>query len=251
MRALQATERALASGTMHQGGLQAINDAKLGATFANGIGFGDYARVALPGVNRFGAGGRLTSVARGHVHHSELLASATALRHTAAADGVLVHEPLRSAVFKDLQAGRGMGAILADLNRSAAGARPVFDNKQVLRYWDQASIVERGARVGGDHVTSGVRVTVPQLRLNGRELVETGRTVQVNQLVAGRGANLRIEGLADGVGSIQAANVSTLSPALREQAIAASRVDPQLVETVGLRPAYVQRWHDRLLAGAS
>ena len=252
VQALQATERAFASGTMHQGGLQAISDARLGATFANGIGFGEYAAVALPGINRVGLGGRLTAVARGHVQHNQLLAASTALRHAAgAADGVLVHEPLRKAVFADLQAGRGMQAILDDLDRSAAGARPVFDNPQLARYSSQASIVELGRRAGSDHVSSAVRVNVPQLRLDGRELVETGRQASINQIVAGRGSKLGTTGLASGIGSVQAANVSTLPPALQAKAIAASGVDPALVESIGLRPAYVQRWSERLLAGAA
>ncbi len=252
VQSLQATERAFASGTMHQGGLQAISDARLGATFANGIGFGEYAAVALPGINRVGLGGRLTAVANGHVQHNQLLAASTALRHAAgAADGVLVHEPLRRSVFADLQAGRGMQAILDDLDRSAAGARPVFDNPQLARYSRQASIVELGARAGSDHVSSAVRVNVPQLRLDGRELVETGSQASINQIVTGRGSSLGTKGLASGIGSVQAANVSTLPPALRERAIAASKVDPKLVETIGLRPAYVERWSERLLAGAA
>ncbi|MCW2921939.1 MAG: hypothetical protein JWL76_1813 [Thermoleophilia bacterium] len=251
VHALQATENAFASGTMHQGGLQAINDAKLGATFANGIGFGDYARVALPGVNRVGLGGRLTSVARGHVQHNELLAASTALRHVATGDGVAVFEPLRKSVFSDLQAGRGMEAILGDLDRSASGARPVFDNKQLLRYWNQQSIVELGRTSGGDHIASAARVTVPNLGLEGREIVETGGTATINQLVAGRNASLRAKGLASGIGSVQAANVSTLPPALQKAAIEASGVDPRLVETAGLRPAYVQRWQERVAAGVA
>ncbi len=251
VQALKATENAFAAGTMHQGGLQAINDAKLGATFANGIGFGDYARVALPGVNRVGLGGRLTAVARGHVQHNELLAASTALRHAATGDGVAVFEPLRKSVFADLQAGRGMGAILGDLDRSAAGARPVFDNKQLLRYWNQQSIVELGKKAGADHVSSAVRLSVPKLGLEGREIVEAGGQATINQVVAGRGAQLGSKGFASGVGSVQAANVSTLPPALQKAALEASGVDPKLVESIGLRPAYVQRWQERVAAGVA
>lgn len=251
VRALQATERAYASGAMHQGGLQAITDAGLGAVFAKGIGFGEYAKVALPGVNRMGTGARLTSVARGHIDHNELLASATALRHTATPDGVAVHEPLRQQVYAELNDGRGMQEILANLDRSANKTRVVFDNKQLARYSREASITERGPRISGQHVTSSTRVQAPELRLEGRNIEPTGRKVPINQIVTGSNAKLGSAGFSDGIGSVQAANISTLSPALQKGAIAASGVDPRLVETIGLRGAYVQRWQDRVAAGAA
>jgi hypothetical protein len=263
VRALRATAASFDSGAMHQGGLHAIRDARLGARFTGGIGTGSYLQVALPFVNRVGTGGRLTSVARGHLDHAELLASAAALRRTVG-DGVTVHEPLRRSILEALESGRSMPSILDDLDRSAAGARPVFTNPRLAGYWDDASIIEHGPKVGGAHVTSAVSVDRPELALRAvaddavdgagrtpRHIVETGRTTRIDHLVAGRGASLGDRGLADGVGSIQAANVATLPPALRERAIAASKVDPGLVEAIGLRGAYMQRWRDRLALGAS
>jgi hypothetical protein len=262
VRALRATAAAFDSGAMHQGGLHAIRDARLGARFTGGIGTGSYLQVALPFVNRVGTGGRLTSVARGHLDHAELLAAAAALRRTLG-DGVAVHEPLRRSILEGLESGRSMPSILGELDRSAAGARPVFTNPRLVGYWDDASIIERGPRSGGAHVTSAVSTDRPELALRPvvedaiegtartpRHIVETGATTRIDQLVAGRGASLGDRGLADGIGSIQAANVDTLPPALRERAIAASKVDPALVDAIGLRGAYMQRWRDRLALGA-
>lgn len=261
VRALRATAAAFDSGAMHQGGLHAIRDAQLGATFAGGIGTAEYLKVAVPGINRLGEGGRLVQVARGHLDQAELLAAATALRRVAG-DGVAVHEPLRRGVLEGLESGRALPSVLSELDRSAAGARPVFTNPRLADYWNEASIVERGARHHGHHVTSAVSAARPELALSpladqvegagrvAREIVETGREVQVDSLVAGRGARLGGRGLGDGIGSIQAANVGTLPPALRERALAASKVDPALVETIGLHGAYMHRWQDRLAQGA-
>lgn len=250
VRALQATAAAFDSGAMHQGGLQSINDAGLGARFAKGIGTGDYLAVALPGVNRVGGNGRLTSVARGHLDHAELLASSTALRR-GTGDAVSVHKPLRRHVISELEGGRSLPSVLDELDRSAAGARPAFDNPQLARYWNGTSIAENGPRSGGRHVTSGVDATRPELALDeARQLVETGRQARINQLVAGRGADLDGAGLADGIGTIQGVGVSRLNPEMQRAAIAASGVDPKLVDSIGLNGAFSQRWSERLAAGA-
>jgi hypothetical protein len=245
VHALNATAAAFESGAMHQGGLQAIQDAGLGARFADGISTGEKLMVATPIVNRFGTGGRLTAVARGHLDHAELLAASTALRRTAG-DSVSIFEPMRRHVLGELEGGRSLPSVLDDLDRSAAGAKPVFDNPQLARYWDRTSIVERGARTHGMHVTSGVDVTRPALALRDGQLVETGRSVRLNQLVAGRGADLDAKGLADGIGTIQGVGVSRLNPEMQRAAIAASGVNPQLVDTLGLNGAFVSRWKDRL-----
>jgi hypothetical protein len=260
VRALRATAAAWESGAMHQGGLQSIKDAELGARFTAGIGFGDYLQVALPGVNRIGSGGRLTAAARGHLDHAELLAASTALQR-GAGDAVAVHEPLRREVLGGLEEGRSMRSILDGLDRSADGAKPSFDNPQLAKYWDRTSITERGMRVGGHDISSGVSVQRPELALERlfvagegqaptarRQLVETGRTVRIDQLLAGHGADLDGRGLANGIGTIQGVNVSTLNPAMRAQAIGASGVDPSLVDAIGLNGAFTQRWSDRLAA---
>ena len=245
VHALEATAAAYGSGAMHQGGLQAIHDAGLGARFANGISTGEKLLVATPIVNRFGTGGKLTAVARGHLDHAELLAASTALRRTTG-DAVSVFEPLRRHVLTELEGGRALPSVLDDLDRSAAGARPVFDNPQLARYWDRTSIVERGARTAGRHVTSGVDVTRPGLALRDGGIVETGRSVRLNQLLAGRGADLDAKGLADGIGTIQGVGVSRLNPEMQRAAIAASGVNPALIDTLGLNGAFVSRWKDRL-----
>lgn len=262
VRALQATAAAFDSGAMHQGGLHAIRDAKLGATFTKGIGTSEYLKVAVPGVNRIGEGGRLVQVARGHLDQAELLAAATALRR-GVGDAVAVHEPLRRRVLEGLESGRALPSILGELDRSGSGARPVFTNPRLADYWNEASILENGVRRGSHHVTAAVSSTRPELALRPvadqvegagrvvREIVETGREVQVDRLAAGRGSRLGGAGLASGIGSIQAANVATLPPALRQRALAASKLDPALVEAVGLRGAYVQRWQDRIALGAN
>lgn len=245
VHALRATAAAFDTGGMHQGGLQSIRDAQLGARFSAGVGARQYLQVAVPGINRMGTGARLTAVARGHLDHAEMLASATALRH-GSGDGVFVHEPLRRGVLTELERGRSIGSVLDELDRSAAGARPVFDDAQLRRYWSQASIIERGPRAGGHDVTSGIRVQRPELAIVDHAIGETGRSARINQLVAGRGAKLGERGLADGIGMTQGVNVSTLSPALREHALAASGVDQTLVDQLGIRGAYMQRWRDRL-----
>lgn len=245
VRALNAAGAAFESGAMHQGGLQAIQDAGLGARFANGIGVGDRALVATPIVNRIGTGGRLASVARGQLDHAELLAASTALRRTTG-DGVAVFEPMRRQVLQELEGGRALPSVLDDLDRSAAGAKPAFDNAQLARYWDRTSIVERGAKVGGSHVPSGVDATRARLALRDGEIVEAGGQVRINQLVAGRGADLDGKGLADGIGAIQGVGVSRLNPEMQRAAIEASGVDPQLVDSLGLNGAFAARWKDRL-----
>jgi hypothetical protein len=245
LHALDATAAAYAGGAMHQGGLHAISDAGLGARFADGIGLGERALVSIPGVNRFGTGGRLSSVARGHLDHAELMASATALRRTGE-DSVAVHEPLRRHVLEQLESGRPIGAVLDDLDRSAGGARPVFSGPRLRGYWDEASIVERAPRARGEQVASAATDQVPHLELRDGVITPSGGDARIDRIVARRDARLGSTGLADGVGSIQAANVATLPPALQERAIAMSRVDPALVDSIGLRGAYVQRWHDRL-----
>ena len=252
VRALNATAASFESGAMHQGGLAAIHDAGLGARFADGIGLGDKLLVATPGINRVGTGGSLTSVARGHLDHAELMASATALRRQAG-DAVGVHEPLRASVLEALEAGRPLPSVLDELDRSAAGARPYFTNPRLANYWDNASIVERGGRSVTGEISSAVTVRRPELALDdARAIVETGATRSIDEVVARRGASVAAgSGLADGIGSIQAANVDTLPPALRAQALKASGVDPQLVDTIGLRGAYVQRWNDRIALGAT
>jgi hypothetical protein len=257
VRALSATASAWSTGAMHQGGLQAISDAGLGARFTAGIGIGDYLAVATPGLNRIGTAGKLTAVARGQLDHAELLASSTALRHTVG-DSVAVHEPLRTDVLDGLVRGRSLPSILGELDRSAAKARPVFDNPQLGRYWNQTSIVARGGRVDGHDVTGGASILRPELRLapttlagDGKhvaryELQETGRNVPINRILVPRGADLDGRGLADGIGAIQGSNVSRLNPAMRARAIEASGVDPQLVDAVGLNRAYAARWSERL-----
>ncbi|MCW2927520.1 MAG: hypothetical protein JWM86_1488 [Thermoleophilia bacterium] len=249
VRALRATAASFESGAMHQAGLQSIHDAQLGARFTGGIGTSDYLQVALPIVNRVGSGGRLTSVARGHLDQAELLASATALRH-GAGDSVLIHEPLRRAVLEEIEGGRPLASVLDELDRSAAGARPVFDNPQLKRYAQQASIVERGGRLGSQQVTSGISSTRAQLGMDGREIVETGRSTRIDLLTASRNARLGSgSGFADGIGSIQGVNVSTLNPAMQARAIEASGIDQSLVDAIGLRGAYMQRWRERVSLG--
>jgi hypothetical protein len=250
IQALKATEASFAAGTMHQGGLQAINDAKLGATFANGIGLGDYAKVAVPGVNRIGSAGRLTSVARGHLDHAELMASATALQRLSG-DAVSVSKPLRSQVLGELKDGRSLPAVLGELNRSGAGAKPVFSNPRLAGYWEQASIVESGAKLHGRQISSALSVDRPALALEGRQIIAAEGTSRIDQLIAARGARLGARDLANGVGSIQAANVGTLSPPLRANALAMSKVDPALVDAIGLPGAFTQRWQDRLAMAAA
>lgn len=250
IQALKATEASFAAGTMHQGGLQAINDAKLGATFANGIGLGDYAKVAVPGVNRIGSAGRLTSVARGHLDHAELMASATALQRLPG-DAVSVSKPLRTHVLGELKGGRSLPAVLGELNRSGGGAKPVFSNPRLAGYWEQASIVEQGPKLNGRQIASAVSVDRPALALEGRQIVAAEGTSRIDQLLAARGARLGGRDLANGIGSIQAANVATLSPPLRANALAMSKVDPALVDAIGLPGAFTQRWQDRLAMAAA
>ncbi|MEO6866999.1 MAG: hypothetical protein ABI200_03165, partial [Gaiellales bacterium] len=249
VKALKSTAASFSAGTMNQGGLQSIRDAQLGARFVSGIGTREYLSVALPGINRIGVGGQLTSVARGHANHTEMMAAATALRR-GAADGVAVHEPLRQLVRDGLQGGGSMGSILDDLNRSAAGAKPAFDNKQLLRYWDQGSAIQ-GGRGAGSQMLSSLTETRPSLAIGASDLVEVGGTSRINRLVTARGAQLGGSGLAEGLGHTQGLNVSTLHPAMQKQAIALSGVSPGLVESVGLQSAYSQRWMDRLAAGAA
>jgi hypothetical protein len=257
VQALKATSAAWNSGAMHQGGLQAISDAQLGARFTRGIGLGDYLAVATPGLNRIGTAGQLTAVARGHLDHAELLASSTALQHVAG-DSVAVSDPLRRSVLDELVQGRSLPTILGGLDRSAGTARPVFDNPQLARYWDKTSIVARGSRDAGHDVLLGSSVTRPQLRLapatlegDGRhaaryELEQTGRSVAGNQLRVARGADLDGRGLADGIGAIQGVGISRLNPAMRQRAVAASGVDQARIDAVGLDRAFGERWSERL-----
>ena len=106
--------------------------------------------------------------------------------------------------------------------------------------------MEVGKRAGDD-VTSAVTMPRPELGIVDGKIAETGGKARaIDRIVTGRGSKLGDRGLASGIGSLQAANVETLPPALRANAIAASGVDPQLVDTIGLRGAYVQRWTDRL-----
>ncbi|MCW2924957.1 MAG: hypothetical protein JWM98_2361, partial [Thermoleophilia bacterium] len=271
VRALRATAASFESGAMHQGGLQAINDARLGARFTGGIGLASYLEVATPVVNRIGTPGRLTSVARGHLDHAELLAAATAMQR-GVGDAVSVHEPTRAFVLDGLEHGRSMGSLLDEMDRSAGGMKPSFDNPQLRRYAEQTSILERGHR-GPQDVTSGVRLQRPELalersgslpataaspgasaastasaseQLGPYRIVETGGTTKVDALVAGRGARLGGRGLASGVGTVQGVNVSSLPPGLQPKAIAASGVDPAIVAEEGLNAGFTARWHERL-----
>ena len=250
LEALGAAAASWDARTMHQGGLQAINDANLGARFASGIGLLDKVAVATPIVNRIGSNGRLVTVTRGHLDHAELLASATALRLGDGAS-VTVHEPLRAQVLADLTAGRSMPSILADLDRSAGGARPAFDNRQVAKYWDRTSMLEprrSGPSTLGDQVTDAVTYERSNLAI-GEDgvLTDAAGSTRIDTLVARRDARLGSGvGLAEGVGTVQGLNVSTLHPAMQARAIEASGVDPALAERFGLPTAYSMRWAQRL-----
>jgi len=237
---------AFETGALHQGGLTALRDADLGARFANGIGVTDRLAVATPVLNRIGETGRLTSVARGHLDHAELLASATALRR-GMGDAVEVHAPTRTSVLGELESGRALDDVLADMDRSAAGAKPALQDAQLARYWNGTSIVERGPRRAGRHVMSGITAQRPELRLDGRGIVETGRTTRLNELVTGRGARLgRDRGLVEGIGYTQGLNVSTLPPKMQQHAMLMAQVDPLVAKRFGLPTAFAQRWDHRL-----
>lgn len=245
IRGLHALDAAFQRGTIHQGGLQAISDARIGAHVAD-VGAREHLMVALPVVNRIGSAGRLTAVARGHLDHAEFMSAATALRR-GEGDAVYVHEPMREHVLARLERGDGMPAVLAGLQRSAGDARPALKNKQIAQYADQASIVEFGPRTGGRDIRSGTTLERPTLAVLDGEIVETGGTSQVDWLFAGRGADLDGRGLAQSLGTIQGLNVSTLPhPMTQARAVNMARVDPELVEEVGLPGAFTARWQHRL-----
>ncbi|MBC7460926.1 MAG: hypothetical protein H7287_06155 [Thermoleophilia bacterium] len=205
-------EAVAAAGTASKigaGTLQAMQGVGLVEKFSTGLKVMDYVKAVTPIVNKFGEAKALAQFGAGYSQAMQFAATTAALTKTAT--GTVIDQGIRSTVLDTMRSGGSVSDALSKVQRSAAGARPVFSTAEVTKMANNTGMLQQTGLWNFNPFKNNSTVSVAKM--------ENG----TNVAMLGKGVNLASKGgVAQLVGNLRASDLAALPDAIRGSATAAA-----------------------------